>query len=91
MNLTAPGPLLAALQYHVIVGRTPVMSQTGQPLLGAGDKPVFLPTLLNNASYTNVTGGQRVEHLFTDRPVYRSGLQQVSAVITAVSIIYLKG
>lgn len=57
----------------------------GAPLIGPGDTPQFIPTLLNNASYTNVTGGQRVEHLYTNSSVFRSGLHQDSAIITAVS------
>ncbi|KAL9086086.1 MAG: hypothetical protein Q9165_007298 [Trypethelium subeluteriae] len=47
------GLLQAVLQYHVINGTYPASSI---PSTGA-----FVPTLLTNSSYTNVTGGQRVE------------------------------
>ncbi|KAF2235953.1 beta-Ig-H3/fasciclin [Viridothelium virens] len=47
------GLLQAVLQYHVINGTYPASSI---PSSGA-----FVPTLLTNSSYTNVTGGQRVE------------------------------
>ncbi|RDI78777.1 hypothetical protein Vi05172_g11130 [Venturia inaequalis] len=83
VNQTTPGAILAALQYHVLSGRYPIMSQVQAPLIGPGDEPHFLPTLLNNASYTNVTGGQRVELTYTTTSVFRSGLHRDSSIITA--------
>jgi hypothetical protein len=89
VNLTTPDAVLATLQYHVLLGRYPVLSQIQQPLLTAGDQPEFLATLLSNASYANVTGGQRVEALFTNNHmVFRSGIKQDSAVTIPVSIQY---
>lgn len=85
MNQTTPGAILAALQYHVLVGRVPIMSQVLAPLIGPGDEGQFLTTFLNNASYANVTGGQRVELLYTNTSVFRSGIHRDSAIITAVS------
>ncbi|QDS77845.1 hypothetical protein FKW77_006601 [Venturia effusa] len=82
-NQTSSGAILAVLQYHVLFGRYPIMSQVGVPLIGAGDEPQFLPTLLNDPTYANMSGGQRVEHLFTSQSVFRSGLHQDSAIISA--------
>ncbi|KAL9078120.1 MAG: hypothetical protein Q9157_002947 [Trypethelium eluteriae] len=56
-----PSLLEAVLEYHVISG-TYLASDI--PATGA-----FVPTLLTNASYTNVTGGQRVEGINTDGSV----------------------
>lgn len=61
------------------------MSQVQTPLVGPGDEPQFLPTLLTNASFANVTGGQRVEHVYTTASVFRSGLHRDSNVTTPVS------
>lgn len=89
-NQITPGAILAALQYHVLPGRWPIQTQTQQPLIGAGDTPKFIPTLLNNASYVNVTGGQRVEQLFANgHSVFRSAIRQISKVTIPVSIGHL--
>ena len=47
------GLLQAVLEYHVLNGTYPA---SAIPSTGA-----FAPSLLTNSSYTNVTGGQRVE------------------------------
>lgn len=89
MNQTTPGVILATLQYHVLFGRFPVMSQIQQPLFNPGDPPEFLATLLNNATYANVTGGQRVEILSANNhTVFRSSLKHDSAVISPVSTLF---
>ncbi|KAL8833434.1 MAG: hypothetical protein Q9170_004277 [Blastenia crenularia] len=43
----------ALLSYHVLMGTYPASAVTGMP--------AFLPTMLNNTAYANVTGGQVVE------------------------------
>src|SRR6202000_2715544 len=47
------GMIRALLEYHVLKG-TYYSSQIG-------DTPAFVPTMLTNATYSNVTGGQVVE------------------------------
>jgi hypothetical protein len=69
----------------VLVGRWPILSYLAQPLVGPGDIPQFLPTLLDNASYANVTGGQRVEQLFTTSSVFRSAIKRDSNITIPVS------
>jgi uncharacterized surface protein with fasciclin (FAS1) repeats len=50
---TMPDVVTALLTYHVLNGTYP--ASAFKPT------PQFLPSLLTNMSYTNVTGGQRVE------------------------------
>ncbi|RKL16439.1 hypothetical protein BFJ68_g5051 [Fusarium oxysporum] len=50
-----PSSVAAILQYHVLNGTYYASN--------ISDTPAFVPTLLNNATYANVTGGQRVEAL----------------------------
>lgn len=78
--LTAdPSLLTALLTYHVLNGTYP---STAIP-----DSSVFVPTLLTNTSYTNVTGGQRVEvEKEDDKVVFFSGTGTNSTVTTAVRI-----
>ena len=74
-----PGFLTAVLQYHVL---------NGSYLASAiPDEGAFVPTLLTNQSYTNVTGGQ-VVHATTedDKVVFFSGNMNNSTVTTAVCI-----
>ncbi|KAK3370449.1 FAS1 domain-containing protein [Podospora didyma] len=49
------GVLTALLNYHIFNGTYYTSNFTN------ADRPVFVRTLLSNATYTNVTGGQRVE------------------------------
>jgi len=66
----------ALLQYHVLQG-TIFASQIG-------NTPAFVPTLLNNPTYANVTGGQRVEAATANGNVtFFSGLLQNSTVAQA--------
>ncbi|EDU46006.1 beta-ig-h3 fasciclin [Pyrenophora tritici-repentis] len=75
--LTAnPGLLSALLTYHVLNGTFASTAIT--------EDSVFVPTLLTNTSYANVTGGQRVEvEEEDDKVVFYSGLGMNSTVTTA--------
>ncbi|KAJ3939784.1 uncharacterized protein N0V96_009768 [Colletotrichum fioriniae] len=50
---TNPGLVAAILQYHVLNGTYYASQFT--------EEPQFIPTLLSNETYTNITGGQRVQ------------------------------
>ncbi|CAO1602173.1 hypothetical protein XANCAGTX0491_005803 [Xanthoria calcicola] len=66
----------ALLQYHIINGTYPASAVT--------DMPVFLPTMLNNTMYANVTGGQVVEAVMQEENViFYSGLLNNATVTTA--------
>jgi len=66
----------ALLTYHVLTGKFPGSSFTSASQ--------FIPTLLTNASYTNVTGGQRVAaHTDGGKVVFTSGLLAKSNVVVA--------
>jgi len=74
-----PGLLAALLTYHVLNGTFPSTAIT--------DNSVFVPSLLTNTSYANVTGGQRVEvEKEDDKVVIYSGLGTNSTVTTAVCV-----
>lgn len=67
------------LMYHVLNGTHNSTSIT--------NKTAFIPTMLNNPMYTNVTGGQRVEALMTGKNVtFFSGMQANSSVTQAVHL-----
>ncbi|KAI8624738.1 FAS1 domain-containing protein [Xylariaceae sp. FL1651] len=70
--LSTPGYLEALLTYHVLNG-TYFASDIS-------NTSVFIPTLLTNQSYTNVTGGQRVEAVLVDGNVtfYSAGKQNIT-------------
>ncbi|ORY10425.1 FAS1 domain-containing protein [Clohesyomyces aquaticus] len=71
-----PELLAAVLQYHVIQG-TIYASQIS-------NMSAFVPTLLENSTYSNVTGGQVVEAVAIGETVaFYSGLLQNSTVTTA--------
>lgn len=71
--------LLALLQYHVANGTHPSAT--------FGLQPLFVPTLLTNPNYTNVTGGQVVEMArFNDTPTIISGVKAESRFVEAVGI-----
>lgn len=73
-----PGLLTALLQYHVLNGSILSSAITNQS--------AFVPTLLTNELFTNVTGGQVVEAVVTDGNVtFFSGLLANSTVAEAVS------
>ena len=67
----------AILQYHVLNGTHPAAVIT--------DTPSFIPTLLADPSYTNVTGGQVVEAIKQGEDVvFYSGLLSNATVTEAV-------
>lgn len=67
----------ALLSYHVLNGTYPAAS--------VKETPAFIPTLLNNPAYANVTGGQVVEAIAQDDSVvFFSGLLSNSTVTKAV-------
>ncbi|KAK2043884.1 fasciclin domain-containing protein [Colletotrichum somersetense] len=67
------GVIAAILQYHVLNGTYYASKIT--------EKPQFIPTLLQNETYTNVTGGQRVEAQTVDGKVtFYSALREASTV-----------
>ncbi|KAI1028738.1 hypothetical protein LB505_012108 [Fusarium chuoi] len=71
-----PSSVAAILQYHVLNGTYYASN--------ISDTPAFVPTLLNNATYANVTGGQRVEALANgDTVSFYSGFRQQSNVTKA--------
>jgi len=73
---TDPGAVTALLTYHVLNGTYNSSSFT--------NSSQFLPTMLTNATYANVTGGQRVEARLNGSSVdIFSGLLQQSTVVTA--------
>ena len=73
-----PGLTQAVLQYHVLNGTYHAADVT--------NTSTFLPTLLTNSSFTNVTGGQVVNAVKVGNNVtFFSGLNQNSTVTQAVS------
>jgi uncharacterized surface protein with fasciclin (FAS1) repeats len=69
----------AVLQYHVLNGTYHASDVT--------NTSTFIPTLLTNTSYTNVTGGQVVNAIRTgDNVTFFSGLNMNSTVVQAVSV-----
>lgn len=71
-----PSSVAAILQYHVLNGTYYASN--------ISDTPAFVPTLLNNATYANVTGGQRVEAMaMGDTVSFYSGFRQQSNVTKA--------
>jgi uncharacterized surface protein with fasciclin (FAS1) repeats len=76
---TMPDLVAALLTYHVLNGTYPASSFTSMPQ--------FIPSLLTNTSFTNLTGGHRVEG-YTDGSSVDivSGGLATSMVVTAVSL-----
>jgi len=75
--LAMPDFIQAVLSYHIVNGTyyASAFSET----------PAFVPTILMNETFTNVTGGQRVEGVLDDgKVVIRSGLGMESTVTSAV-------
>ncbi|KAF1988650.1 Fasciclin-domain-containing protein [Aulographum hederae CBS 113979] len=76
-----PGIFVAVLQYHILQGTYP-----GSAL---GEASIFLPTILGNESYTNVTPVQVVQAVSQDDDAeeadvrFISGLGQSSTVVRA--------
>jgi uncharacterized surface protein with fasciclin (FAS1) repeats len=81
MAATMPDAVAALLSYHVLNGTYPASAFT--------TTPQFIPSLLTNASYTNVTGGQRVDAFVNGSSVdIVSGALSTSMVVTAVRLYY---
>lgn len=73
-----PGLVQAVLQYHVLNGTFYADNITATP--------AFVPTLLDNSTYENVTGGQVVECVNNDGNVsVYSAMMHRSYVTQAVS------
>jgi transforming growth factor-beta-induced protein len=72
--------IINVLEYHILQG-TRVASQL------IPGTPVFLPTLLTNPAWSNLTGGQRVENVKQagDVVVFVSGQGSRSTVTNEVS------
>ena len=67
----------ALMQYHIANGTHPSAT--------FGLQPLFVPTLLNNPNYTNVTGGQVIEITSQDnKPTIVTGVKAASHVVEAV-------
>ncbi|KAI1110557.1 FAS1 domain-containing protein [Nemania sp. NC0429] len=74
-----PGDLQALVRYHVLNGTYYASNFS--------TTPQFIPTLLTNTSYTNVTGGQRVECVSDNNNLtFISALKQnITAVTTNIN------
>ncbi|KAF1999586.1 FAS1 domain-containing protein [Amniculicola lignicola CBS 123094] len=71
-----PGAVAALLQYHVLNGMYMANQITNMS--------AFVPTLLTNGSFTNVTGGQVVEAVMMgEQTLFYSGLLANSSVVQA--------
>ncbi|KAH8779015.1 FAS1 domain-containing protein [Hyaloscypha finlandica] len=71
-----PSMITALLQYHVLNGSVPASAFT--------TSAQFIPTLLTNTSFSNVTGGQVVMGMLSGKTVeVFSGLKEKSTVTTA--------
>lgn len=69
----------ATLEYHLLNGIYPAASLSSTPQ--------FISTSLTNASYANVTGGQRVEVFNNGDVIFESALNTTSNVVISVSIM----
>lgn len=76
------GSTRAWVEYHALQGTHPSAS--------VSNISQFIPTLLNNTFYTNVTGGQRVELVDSNGPVVLSALKAESRIIQR-DIFYVGG
>ncbi|KAK2016190.1 fasciclin domain-containing protein [Colletotrichum eremochloae] len=80
---TDAGLVAAILQYHVLNGTYYASSFT--------EEPQFIPTLLQNETYTNVTGGQRVQaQTIGGNVTFFSALRENSTV-TAGNVNFTSG
>ena len=74
---------MALIQYHIANGTHPSAT--------FGLQPLFVPTLLTNSNYTNVTGGQVVEiATLNNTPTIVTGVKATSQVVEAVSTRVVK-
>lgn len=78
--LARPDYVAALLSYHVLNGSYPASAFSNSSM--------FIPTLLMNETYANITGGQRVEaRLSNGNVTFFSALKQNSTVVTGVGTI----
>jgi hypothetical protein len=82
-NLTDLSSLLALLEYHIIKGL--------HPSLNFNATPQFLPTLLTNENFTNVTGGQVVEVVNKNGNVSIYSAVKAESIITVPDAIFIGG
>lgn len=83
-NYSSPDALYALIQYHILNGTHASYSVTSTP--------TFIPTLLTNSSYTNVTTGQVVEAVTNQSAVtFRSAVHQISNIVNSGSDILFVG
>lgn len=68
--------IVATLLYHLLEG--------SRPLTSFNNQSIFIPTALSNATYANVTGGQRVLATNDGHLAFESGNKTTSNVTTAV-------
>lgn len=68
----------AVLLYHLLDGRHPVASISNSSMV--------IPSALTNQTYTNITGGQRVEVSNTGIVEFQSDAKAVSKVTAGVSL-----
>lgn len=74
-SMASPGMIAALLQYHVLNG-----TYFGSNVTNTS---AFIPTLLTNNTYSNVTGGQRVEaRLDQGNVTFFTGLKNNASVVT---------
>ena len=79
LNGASESLVAAVLNYHVLPGMIYSSAITATP--------VFAPTLLNDTTYANVTGGQVVEaQVVGQNVIFTSGLKAQSTVVQAVCI-----
>lgn len=72
-----PGLLIALLNYHVLDGVYYVSNFT--------NSSTFIPTMLTNETYANITGGQRVQALLENgTTTFYTWLKENSSVVTPV-------
>ena len=67
------------LTYHFLQGIYP-----SAPMINS---PKIIPTALTNATFTNVTGGQRVKAFYNEHVILESGVEKFSNVIMPVCLI----
>lgn len=81
-----PGLVAAVIQYHVLNG-----TYYASNLTQNSDKATFIPTHLTNETYTNVTGGQRVEALSSNGNVTFLSALKESANVTQTNLNFTGG
>ncbi|KXH69164.1 fasciclin domain-containing protein [Colletotrichum salicis] len=80
---TNPGLVAAILQYHVLNGTYYASNFT--------EEPQFIPTLLSNETYTNITGGQRVQAQTVGGNVTFYSALRENSTVTAGNVNFTAG